>query len=689
MQHETSCLYETNYGDTCMVRQFNIPKLNVRASNYLHLICLAIVFFTPVSGFCDISFEDVSQKAGVSKHSPTAASAWGDYNSDGWPDLWVSNHHGKLPTLYLNQKDGTFIDIASEVLTDNPRADFHGAAWADFDNDGDQDLFVTTGGGAGRGVSANYLFVNHNGTFIDNAKALGVDYPLGRGRTPLWMDANQDGKLDLLMMNEQRKENSSALFIQTENGFVKRNKEFQFKQAPRSNTEKLLGRLSNLMKFRYPSEPGSIVVSEQFAQLADISGNNEPELIAYMQPMRIFSNNSKQFNEITNDFVLPDSGAVQDAAIEDFNSDGQLDWFLTRSQPWVLDVIQPDTLQLYGIMKSRPDQHKAVLFKTKGDVTFELFRVWMDPTDPARDIKPTLFVGSQQQAFTEDAITIQANDQKVREGVPAISKNTESIAIEFDPDTGTWALKSSVKLISFKIKSTKPIESFKTQNFKPSKGALNDILLIKNQDEFISQKTGITRDMTACSSIVAGDFDNDMDIDIYLVCTGTIENLPNILYENDGLGNFVKVKSAGGAAGNSQGRGNQAVSADYDRDGFLDLFVTNGLGPPPFAGEGPYQLFHNLGNDNHWLEIDLQGVTSNRDGIGAKVILQTEDRIQVRQQGGGMHSFSQNHARIHFGLGAHQKVDKLTIYWPGGTVQHLVDIQANQILQVKEQASRQ
>ena len=340
-------------------------------------------------------------------------------------------------------------------------------------------------------------------------------------------------------------------------------------------------------------------------------------------------------------------------------------------------------------MTNKPGQHKAVLFKTKGDVTFQFYRVWMDPTDPAREIKPVLFVGSQQQAFTEETITVRANDQKVRQSAPAIGKNAESISIELDPDSGTWSLKSSAKLISYKIKSTKPVESFETQNFKPSKGALNDILLIKNKDEFISHKTEIASDKTACSSIVAGDFDNDMDIDIYLVCTGSIENLPNILYENDGHGNFVKVKSAGGAAGNSQGRGNQAVSADYDRDGFLDLFVTNGLGPPPFAGEGSYQLFHNLGNDNHWLEIDLQGVTSNRDGIGAKVILQTEDKIQVRQQGGGMHSFSQNHARIHFGLGAHQKVDKLTIYWPNGTVQHLVDIQANQILQVKEQASRQ
>jgi hypothetical protein len=46
--------------------------------------------------------------------------------------------------------------------------------------------------------------------------------------------------------------------------------------------------------------------------------------------------------------------------------------------------------------------------------------------------------------------------------------------------------------------------------------------------------------------------------------------------------------------------------------------VTNGLGPAPF-NEGPTQLFRNLGNSNHWLELDLEGVVSNRDGIGANI----------------------------------------------------------------------
>ena len=77
-----------------------------------------------------------------------------------------------------------------------------------------------------------------------------------------------------------------------------------------------------------------------------------------------------------------------------------------------------------------------------------------------------------------------------------------------------------------------------------------------------------------------------------MVCAGSVENLPNRLYENDGEGNFRMIPHAGGAAGSKSGRGDAVVAADYDRDGFLDLFVTNGAGPAPFGYDGPHQLFH-------------------------------------------------------------------------------------------------
>jgi hypothetical protein len=169
------------------------------------------------------------------------------------------------------------------------------------------------------------------------------------------------------------------------------------------------------------------------------------------------------------------------------------------------------------------------------------------------------------------------------------------------------------------------------------------------------------------------------------VCSQQAQNLPNRLYENVGDGRFAVVAEAAGAAGSRLGRGDIAVTADYDRDGFLDLFVTNGKDPDsPFNKDGPHQLFRNEGNSNHWLEVDLKGAISNRDGIGARLTVKAGGKVQIREQRGGMHRLSQNHQRLHFGLGQHAKVDKLEIHWPSGRVQSIENIKSNQILQIEE-----
>jgi hypothetical protein len=129
------------------------------------------------------------------------------------------------------------------------------------------------------------------------------------------------------------------------------------------------------------------------------------------------------------------------------------------------------------------------------------------------------------------------------------------------------------------------------------------------------------------------------------------------------------------------------VSADFDGDGFLDLLVANGKGPPPFA-DGPAELFRNVGNQNHWLQIDLEGTRSNRDGIGAHVEMWAGGAHQHRDQDGGMHSFAQDHARLHFGLGDATRAERLRIQWPSGTVQELEDVEADQILRLREPERR-
>jgi len=192
----------------------------------------------------------------------------------------------------------------------------------------------------------------------------------------------------------------------------------------------------------------------------------------------------------------------------------------------------------------------------------------------------------------------------------------------------------------------------------------------------------------AAVNAVAGDFDNDMDLDIFVLGSSDAGKATNQLLLNNGQGEFEVVRHAGGAAGWMVGVGDSVTTADVDGDGSLDLLTASGgsmgrsLGLP--SDNGRYQLFRNVGNGNHWIMIDLEGTRSNRDGIGAVVRVTTGGVTQNRMQDGGVHERSQNHSRLHFGLAKHAQVDKVTVHWPSGVVQELLKIKANQVLRIRE-----
>jgi hypothetical protein len=179
----------------------------------------------------DGTFTDVTDKAGVGYPCWAMGAAVGDYNNDGRPDLLVTCLDGVV--LYRNNGDGTFTDVTQATGLANDKGWATGAAFGDYDNDGWPDLFVSHyvdfdlknlpsfGSGNGqksckylgldvqcgprglKGVPDRLYHNNGNGTFTEVAKSAGVEDAEGRyGLTAVWSDFEGDGKLDLLVAND-------------------------------------------------------------------------------------------------------------------------------------------------------------------------------------------------------------------------------------------------------------------------------------------------------------------------------------------------------------------------------------------------------------------------------------------------------------------------------------------------------
>jgi hypothetical protein len=128
--------------------------------------------------------------------------AWGDYNNDGYPDLYVVNQAGSFGSgklegpgdrLYHNNGDGTFTDVTEQAGLEYLHFGM-GAYWGDYDNDGLLDLFVT-------GVGGCRLYHNEgNGRFRDVTRASGVEDPLWSSGA-IWVDFDGDGWLDLYVLH--------------------------------------------------------------------------------------------------------------------------------------------------------------------------------------------------------------------------------------------------------------------------------------------------------------------------------------------------------------------------------------------------------------------------------------------------------------------------------------------------------
>jgi hypothetical protein len=263
--------------------------------------------------------------------------------------------------------------------------------------------------------------------------------------------------------------------------------------------------------------------------------------------------------------------------------------------------------------------------------------------------------------------------------------------------------------------------------FVPNFGSTNVLYINQEGKSFTPIEMGDADNSVGASF---GDFDNDLDLDLFVA---NASNQHNILYTNDGSGNFARITS--GWVAEDKGNSHGSVWADLDNDGWQDLVVMNDQDGSKFLymnnGDGTFgkvtnspfispagnsfaivstdleldgdldliisnhsneknRVFVNNLATGHYLLIRLEGTNSNRSAIGARIFVNaiidgvntTLMREVMGQTGGG--PGSQSTLNQHFGLADATNVISIEVHWPSGYVQTLTNVSSDQFIDIKE-----
>jgi hypothetical protein len=224
--------------------------------------------------------------------------------------------------------------------------------------------------------------------------------------------------------------------------------------------------------------------------------------------------------------------------------------------------------------------------------------------------------------------------------------------------------------------------------------ALQSATLYKNLGD------GMFEDLTASTGAGKGtfsnatwgtgfvDFDNDGDKDIFVAVGFLADNVDqyrdditfrarNEVLMNTGDGKFINITDRAGNGLNVKRSSRGAGFDDLDNDGDIDAVILNSRREPTI-------LRNDTENKNHWVQIRLKGVKTNKDGVGARVKVVSGDLVQIDEVHSGRSYQGHYGTTLHFGLGAHEKIDTIEVKWIGGQTDSLKDAAADQLITLTE-----
>jgi hypothetical protein len=206
--------------------------------------------------------------------------------------------------------------------------------------------------------------------------------------------------------------------------------------------------------------------------------------------------------------------------------------------------------------------------------------------------------------------------------------------------------------------------------------------LLMNRGEYFEDRTAPSNLAILCGQYTGWggllfDYDCDGYLDVF-VSNGNAHHEyteEDVLARNDGKGNFKDVTAVSGPYFREKYVGRGSTFGDYDNDGDLDLFIIN-------LNKTPKLLRNDGGNSNNWLMVEAKLAGGKTDAIGARVTVKVGELTQIQDLTPVTGYLSQADHRRHFGLGKAGTADSVEIRWPDGQTTRLTNVKANQVLTV-------
>ncbi|MEN8865698.1 MAG: FG-GAP-like repeat-containing protein [Akkermansiaceae bacterium] len=541
----------------------------------------------------------------------------GDINGDGWPDIFLTSGP-KKNRLYRQTSPMQFEDVTEAAKLDSGNAWSAGAAIVDIDNDGDLDIYICNFD------SPNHLFINNGkGVFTEKAKQFGIDY-VDAAHTPSFCDYDLDGDLDFYLMTN-------------------------FYYDPRGKTDKPIAGMIN-------GRPSILPDFQKYFEITKIRRGAQPGSIsidhgAVGQPDRLVRNNGDgSFTDVSQSAGIQGKGKGNSVTWWDYNEDGWPDIYVGN------DFKDPDRL-----------------YRNNGDGTF---------TNTTEEMVPHTTWYSMGADFAD-----LDGDGAMDFAIADMSGTSH-----FKQKVGMGAMSDSAEFLNTAV---------------PRQYMRNAVYLNSRGGRFM-EAAHLTKlansDWTW--TVRLADFDNDGRVDVFF-SNGMSRNLnvadnpainilhlgetewdkhmraktpelreQNLAFRNLGELEFENVSKDWGL--DHVGMSFASATADFDRDGDLDLVVCN--------LEEPVSVYQNNTATGNRVVIRLKG-RLNSWGIGAKVTIETETGTQIRQLTPIRGYMASQEPVIHFGLGNQsdqKQIKRLTVQWPSGHSQSFENINANQRLTIVE-----